>query len=113
MQETLKKLGYLLISFWQGVNAKQGVLCSCRKKERSCGPSCSCHFCKNNQHAGRDTCTSESDLVVQDLLDEQSDEVFVDDSDDDLDQFRREEMDNDEELGALMDFVFGSASEEE
>ena len=56
MQETLKKLGYLLISFWQGVNAKQGVLCSCRKKERSCGP---------------------------------------------------------EELGALMDFVFGSASEEE
>ena len=61
-------------------------------------------------HAGEETCTSEADLVVQDLLEEQSDEMYIEESDDDLEEFRREEMDNDEEL---MDFVFGSESDEE
>ena len=75
------------------------------KKERSCGPSCACHFCKNNPNAGKETCPSEADLVVQDLLEEQSDETYIEES---VEEFRREEMDNDEELRALMDFVFGS-----
>ena len=96
-------------------NAKPDVphaFACAKKKERSCGPSCACHFCKNNPNAGKETCPSEADLVVQDLLEEQSDETYIQESDDDLEEFRREEMD-DEELRALMDFVFGSESDEE
>ena len=39
--------------------------------------------------------------------------IYVDDSDDDLDHFRSEEMDKDEELRALMEFVLGDSSDEE
>ena len=83
--------------------------CSCRKKERQCGPSCSCHFHKNSPHAESETCTSENDLLVQDLLEESSDETFTEES---LEDLRSEEMDDDEELRQLMDFVFGSESDE-
>ena len=47
------------------------------------------------------------------MLEEHNDEIYVDDSDDDLNHFRSEEMDKDEELRALMEFVFGDSSEEE
>ena len=47
------------------------------------------------------------------MLEEHNDDIYVDDSDDDLDHFRSEEMDKDEELRALMEFVFGDSSDEE
>ena len=51
--------------------------------------------------------------MVEDLLKEHNDEMYVDDSDDDLNHFRSEEMDKDEELRALMEFVFGDLYDEE
>ena len=42
-----------------------------------------------------------------------NDEIYVDNSDDDLDHFRSEEMVKDEEPRALMEFVFGDSSDEE
>ena len=50
---------------------------------------------------------NETDLVVNDLLEEKSDDAYVKESDDDVEELRAEEMDKDEELQALMDFVFG------
>ena len=71
------------------------------------------HFCQNNQNAGEATSRNETDLVVQDLLEEQSEDTYTDESDDDLDEFRREEMEDDTELRALMEFVFGPESDKE
>ena len=51
--------------------------------------------------------------MVQELLDERTDDVHIEESDDDLDDLRQEEMDNDEELQVLMDFVFGPDSDDE
>ena len=56
---------------------------------------------------------NETDLVVQNLLEEPSDYTYIEESDDDLEEFRSEEMDDDEELRVLMDFVFGPNSDEE
>ena len=62
--------------FLSGCKCKTGCstrICSCKKKERKCGPSCSCHFCKNtslSQRETRETCANETDLVVNDLLEE-------------------------------------------
>ena len=72
-----------------------------------------CSFCKNTQHSKKETCSFETDLVVEELLEEQNEEVYVEESDDDLDMFRKEQMDKDEELKTLMEFVFGEESEEE
>ena len=82
--------------------------CKCKT-----GPSCTCCFCKNTKQSAKETCRHETDLVVEDLLEEHNDEIYVDDSDDDLDHFKSEEMDKDEELRALMEFVFGDSSDEE
>ena len=68
---------------------------------------------QNTKQSAKETCWHETDLVVEDLLEEHNDEIYVDDSDDDLHQFRSEEMDKDEELRALMEFVFGDSSDEE
>lgn len=38
---------------------------------------------------------------------------YVEESDDDLEELRVEEMNNDEELQVLMDFVFGPEMEDE
>ena len=38
---------------------------------------------------------------------------YVEESDDDLEELRVEEMNNDEELRVLMDFVFGPEMEDE
>ena len=82
-------------------------------KERLCGPSCYCQFCTNNtktqtiaEH------TSNTDLFVDELLHE-NEENYVDDSEDELDQWQQEQMDDDEELHTLMEFVFGSDSSDE
>ena len=54
------------------------------------------------------------DLVIQGLLEEHSDNTYVEESDDeDLEHLRNEEMDNDEELPGIMDFVFGTDTDEE
>ena len=105
--------------FLSGCKCKTGCstrICSCRKKERKCGPSCSCHFCKNtsqSQRETRETCANETDLVVNDLLEENCEDTYVEESDDDLEEFGVEEMNNDEELQVLMEFVFGPEMEDE
>ena len=104
------------IDFLSGCKCKTGCatrICSCKKKGRHCGPSCTCCFCKNTKQSAKETCRHETDLVVEDFLEEHNDEIYVDDSDDDLDHFRSEEMNKDEELRALMEFVFGDSSDEE
>ena len=70
-------------------------------------------ICLSCYKSAKETCRHETDLVVEDLLEEHNDEIYVDDSDDDLDHFRSEEMDKDEKLRALMEFVFGDSSDEE
>ena len=50
---------------------------------------------------------------MQNLLEEYHEDVYVDESDDDLEELRAEEMDKDEELQDLMDFVFGPETEDE
>ena len=50
------------------------------------------------------------DLVVDELVQQNSEDVYVDDSEDDLSEWQREEMDPDEELNTLMHFVFTSDS---
>ena len=46
------------------------------------------------------------DLVVDELVQQNSEDVYVDDSEDDLSGWQREEMDADDELNTLMHFVF-------
>ena len=103
--------------FLSGCRCKMGGstrICSCKKKDRKCGPSCCCQFCKNIKKFEKETCTSERDLVIQGLLEEHSDNTYVEESDDeDLEHLRNEEMDNDEELQGIMDFVFGPDTDEE
>ena len=53
------------------------------------------------------------DLVVDELVQQNSEDVYVDDSEDDLSEWQREEMDPDEELNTLMHFVFASDSSTE
>ena len=68
------------------------------QEDRKCGPSCCCQFCKNIKKFKKETCTSERDLVIQGLLEEHSDNTYVEESDDeDLEHLRNEEMDNDED----------------
>ena len=43
-------------------------------------------------------------------MQQNSEDVYVDDSEDDLSEWQREEMDADDELNTLMHFVFGSDS---
>ena len=50
--------------------------------------------------------------MVDDLLEESYD-TYVEDSDDDLEELRPEEMDKDKELQVLMDFVFDPETEDE
>ena len=100
-----------------GCKCKTGCktrICSCRKKERQCGPSCYCQFCTNNRKTTQTNAPShEIDLLVDELVQESDDGPYVDDSDDDLVEWRQEEMDDDEELRTLMEFVFGSESDKE
>ena len=51
--------------------------------------------------------------MVDDLLEESCDDTYVEDSDDDLEELRPEEMDKDKELQVLMDFVFDPETEDE
>ena len=47
---------------------------------------------------------------MNDLLEENCEDMYVEESDD---EFRVEEMNNDEELQVLMEFVFGPEMEDE
>ena len=53
----------------------------------------------------------ETDLFVQDLLKEQSEDTYTGESDDDLDEFQREEMEDDKKPRVLMEFVFSPESD--
>ena len=55
---------------------------------------------------------SETDLVVQDLLEERYDDMYIEESNDD-ENLRTQEMDNDDELTKIMSFVFDFESEED
>ena len=73
------------------------------QKNRKCGPICShtSTFGKNSINSMKDTFRDETDLVIQDLLDECNDETlikFVEASDDDLETMREEEISNVQEL---------------
>ena len=50
-------------------------------KDRKCGPSCTC---KNTVQSQAQTCPDETDLLVTDLLEEDFEDVYVEESDDDL-----------------------------
>ena len=81
------------------------------KKERKCGPSCCCQFCTNTTQS--QTQTTHTDLLVDELLQDAAEDIYVDDSDDDLMEWQQEEMDKDEELSSIMASVLGPESEEE
>ena len=51
--------------------------------------------------------------MVDELLQEDDTNIYVEDSEDDLEEWRQDEMDADEELKTLMEFVFGSDSDQE
>ena len=99
-----------------GCKCKSGCktrICSCTKKERVCGPSCYCQFCTNHSHTHRAT-SEHVDLLVDELVQVQNDDdLYVDDSKDDLVEWQQEEMDADDELNTPMDFAFGSDSSPE
>ena len=61
----------------------------------------------------KNTHTAETDLIVEEILDENAADTYTDDSEDDLDDWRSAEMDQDEELQTLMEFMFGSESDQE
>ena len=109
VQENIEKAKMSLDFVLKGCKCKTGCktrICLCRKKERQCDPS-------NNLNTQRHTRPDETDLVVQELLEENNADTYTDDSDDGLEDWRREEMDDDEELRTLMEFVFGSESDYE
>jgi hypothetical protein len=57
--------------------------------------------------------TCYTDLLVDELLQDAAEDIYVDDSDDDLMEWQQEEMDKDEELSSIMASVFGPESDEE
>ena len=59
---------------------------------------------QKHKQSAKETCRHETNQV-EDFLEEHNDEIYVDDSD--------LHMDKDEELRALMEFVFGDSSDEE
>ena len=114
----MQNLNHPLISFSVDANVKLAAVqefAHVKRKARKCGPSCSCHFCKNTiestNKTSTSTCTDETDLGIKDLLDEDHGSYYVEASDDDLDTIRKEEMDDDQELKTIMDFVFGQESD--
>ena len=75
-----------------------------------CGPSCYCQFCENQKNTSDSF--SHVDLLVDELLQDDNEENYVDESEDDLEEWQQQEM-NDDELRTLMEFVFGPDSDDE
>ena len=119
--ENIDKAKASLDFILSGCKCKTGCktrICSCRKKERECGPSCCCHFCTNTCNETQTqihTPSHEIDLVVDELIqeNENNDDAYVEDSEDDLEEWHHKEMDGDEKLRTLVEFVFGSESDKE
>lgn len=111
VQENVDKARASLEFVLSGCKCKTGCStrrCSCKKKDRICGPSCSCINCMNSTRTPVPSANDPTDLEVQDLLNEPTEDEYVNDSEDDL-----EEMREDEELADIMEFVFGAESDEE
>ena len=51
-------------------------------------------------------------ILIQEMI-ENVDDTYIEDSDDDLDEWQSEAINNDEELQNIMDFVFGPDSDKE
>ena len=84
-----------------------------RRKTENVAPAAAASFVKILKNSKKKNAQAR-DLVIQGLLEEHSDNTYVEESDDeDLEHLRNEEMDNDEELQGIMDFVFGPDTDEE
>ena len=99
-----------------GCKCKTGLnirICSCRRRRDNAEQvAIYCQFCTNNRKTTQTNAPShEIDLLVDELIQESDDGPYVDDSDDDLVEWRQEEMDDDDELCTLMEFVFSSESD--
>ena len=106
--ENVEKAKASLNFVMSGCKCKTGCStrrCSCKSKDRICGPSCQFINCTNNAQT-RDTDTA--DLEVEDLLNESEHDDYIDESEDDL-----EEMRMDKELAEIIDSVFGPDSDED
>ena len=91
----------------QVLNAK----CSCRRKDRLCGPSCQYINCINTSTQPATTQAYVGDLDTLDLLTEEQDQKevgYIQVSDDDLDALQA-----DREVEEIMHFVFREDSEED
>ena len=73
---------------------------------------CYCQFCTNITK-GQSHTTTHTDLLADEIINENDEELYVDDSEDDLAEWQQEEMNKDEELQNIMDFVFGQESDED
>ena len=88
--------------------------CKCIKKGKICGPACRCLNCHNTRVYDADLKLDDAvqELEIGDVAREhQMDEELVDDSD--FDEDLDERMRADEDLTTIMDFVFGSDSDED
>ena len=63
--------------------------------------------------AAPETQNTHTDLLVEELLQDNVEDSYVNDSDNDLMKRQREEMDKDEELSSIMASVFGPEADEE
>ena len=52
-------------------------------------------------------------MLVDELLQEDEEAKYVEDSEDDLDEWQQQRMNDDEEFHTLMDFVFGPESDDD
>ena len=104
------------ISSSADASAKQGAPqdnAAVKRKTENVDPVAHAIIAKNTVQSQAQTCPDETDRLVTDLLEEDFEDVYVEESDDDLGELRVEEMDKDEELQSIMDFVFDPETEDE
>ena len=80
--------------------------CSCRKGSRGCGPGCRCIGCGNVVSSSRCDDDELHDLEIGDLLNEESDDVSTDASEDD-DADLQDDNICERDIGSIMTIVFG------
>ena len=104
------------ISSSADASAKQGAPqdnAAVKRKTENVDPVAHAIIGKKHSTVTSTNCPDETDLLVTDLLEEEFEDVYVEESDDDLGELRVEEMDKDEELQSIMDFVFDPETEDE
>ena len=107
-EEVKDRLDYVL----KGCKCKTGCntkRCKCKKCGRTCGPGCQCLNCVNSHH-GNDSWDEEvNQLEVEGQVDNETDEEYIEESDD-------EElpaiMYEDENINQIMASVFGEDTDD-